>query len=84
MKFIALWIAFNAAYAREIDGRAKENISLNEFLLRICTFDEEQLIYHLVWQKFPQSSRLFFAIKNHYKEAIKKAREIQTRANSIA
>lgn len=63
MKFLALWIAFNAAYAREIDGSAKDNITLNEFLLRICTFDEEELIYQLVWQKFPQSIRLLFENK---------------------
>lgn len=60
MKFIALWISFNAAYAREIDGGAKDNASLNEFLLRICSYDDEQLIYHLIWQKFPNAIRVLF------------------------
>lgn len=57
-KFIALWIAFNAAYAREIDEHLGERVSFNEFLLRICAFDEDKAIYNLVWQKFSQSIRL--------------------------
>lgn len=63
MKFLALWIAFNAAYAREINGTTKESAALNGFLNRIYQLDKEQLIYHLIWQKFPQSIRLLFENK---------------------
>ena len=59
MKFICLWIAFNAAYARELeDNTGKDRATFNEFLLRICAFDEEKVIYNLVWKKFSQSIRL--------------------------
>ncbi|MCK3654531.1 hypothetical protein A4G19_01715 [Pasteurellaceae bacterium Macca] len=57
-QFIHLWIAFNAAYAREINGESKDRVNFNEFLLRICACDENQIIYHLVWKTFPQSIRL--------------------------
>ena len=59
MKFISLWISFNAAYARELeDNTGKDRATFNEFLLRICAFDKEQVIYNLVWKKFSQSIRL--------------------------
>lgn len=58
IKFISLWIAFNAAYARELDDVQHDRATFNEFLLRICAFDEEKTIYHLVWEKFSQSIRL--------------------------
>lgn len=57
MKFISLWIAFNAAYAREIENVTDRAIG-NEFLMRICSLDEEQQIYDLVWKKFSNSIRL--------------------------
>ncbi|PJG83337.1 HEPN domain-containing protein [Caviibacterium pharyngocola] len=56
-KFIALWIAFNAAYARELD-QVKDRAVFNEFLLRICALDEDKRIYDLIWKQFPQSIRL--------------------------
>ncbi|MGX2970482.1 hypothetical protein [Ursidibacter sp. B-7004-1] len=56
-QFISLWIAFNAAYARELDEQ-RDRATFNEFLLRICSFDNEKTIYHLVWKKFPQYIRL--------------------------
>ncbi len=59
MKFISLWIAFNAAYAREFENHiGKDRAIFNEFLARICTFDKERVIYNLVWKKFSDSIRL--------------------------
>ncbi|MDP8050994.1 HEPN domain-containing protein [Pasteurella atlantica] len=59
-KFITLWIAFNSAYAREIeDFGIKDRISFNEFLLRICSCDNDNVIYNLVWKEFTQSIRLW-------------------------
>lgn len=59
MKFISLWIAFNAAYAREFENHiGKDRAIFNEFLVRICTFDKERVIYNLVWKKFSDSIRL--------------------------
>lgn len=58
-KFISLWISFNAAYAREFENHiGKDRATFNEFLLRICAFDKDKIIYNLVWQKFSQSIRL--------------------------
>ncbi|URL01481.1 hypothetical protein L4F91_08025 [Avibacterium sp. 20-126] len=64
-KFIFLWIAFNSAYAKEIKNlENKERVNLNEFLLRICSLDEEQTIYTLVWKNFSQPIRLL--TNNHF------------------
>ncbi|WP_386696805.1 hypothetical protein [Lonepinella sp. MS14436] len=58
MKFVALWIAFNAAYARELEENLGDKASLNSFLQRLCSLDENQQIYHIIWTKFPQAIRL--------------------------
>ncbi|MDD6911181.1 HEPN domain-containing protein [Actinobacillus minor] len=59
MKFISLWISFNAAYARDFENHlGKDRATFNEFLLRICAFDKNKVIYNLVWKKFSQSIRL--------------------------
>lgn len=67
-QFIALWIAFNAAYARDIgDNIGKDHAVFNEFLAHICQLDREQSIYNLVWQKFSQSIRLLLENKFVFK-----------------
>ena len=58
-KFISLWIAFNAAYAREIeDIPIGDKATFNEFIMRICALDEEHQVYNLILQKFSGSIRL--------------------------
>lgn len=58
-KFISLWIAFNAAYARKIeDIPIGDKATFNEFIMRICALDEEHQVYNLIWQKFSGSIRL--------------------------
>lgn len=53
-RFIFLWIAFNAAYAREIDERCglSEQATFMEFLERLCGLDTERQLDALVWQAF--------------------------------
>lgn len=64
-KFISLWIAFNAAYAREIeDMQLGDKATFNEFIGRICAFDEDHQLYDLIWQKFSGSIRLL--LDNQY------------------
>lgn len=65
-RFIALWIAFNAAYAREFDGTARpaDRASFTEFLATICQLDQEGEIYRLVWQTFSGHIRLL--LDNRY------------------
>ncbi|MFJ3467176.1 hypothetical protein ACIPO9_15400 [Pseudomonas sp. NPDC090203] len=58
-RFIFLWIAFNAAYATDIDEqhRLSEQESFKAFLQKLCVLDSEHLIEKLVWSEFPGSIR---------------------------
>ncbi|WP_315360872.1 HEPN domain-containing protein [Neisseria bacilliformis] len=58
-RFTALWIAFNAAYAKEIDGRtlSAERSDFRQFLQTVCGLDKERLLYQLVWQTYSGSIR---------------------------
>lgn len=58
MQFVALWVAFNAAYAKELDERIGDRANFNEFLLKICALDEEKRVYNLAWTTFSQSIRM--------------------------
>ncbi|MEX9757059.1 hypothetical protein AB7W88_16565 [Providencia vermicola] len=59
-RFIFLWIAFNAAYACEIDERWRlsEQETFREFLDKLCLLDTTKQIDHLVWQEFSNSIRI--------------------------
>ena len=59
-RFIFLWIAFNAAYACEIDENARlsEQITFNGFLEKLCAMDSAKRIDQLVWQEFSGSIRI--------------------------
>ena len=59
-RFIFLWIAFNAAYATEIDDdrRLSEQETFKGFLEKLCDLDEHQQIEQLVWQEFSGSIRM--------------------------
>lgn len=58
-RFIFLWIAFNAAYATEIDDshRLSEQITFKAFLEKLCQLDGAKRIDALVWQEFAGSIR---------------------------
>lgn len=59
-RFIFLWIAFNAAYATEIDEnrRLSEQRTFKAFLQKICDLDKDRRIGDLVWQEFSGSIRV--------------------------
>ena len=59
-RFIFLWIAFNAAYATEIDDdrRLSEQDTFKGFLEKLCDLDEHKQIEQLVWQEFSGSIRM--------------------------
>jgi len=60
-RFIFLWIAFNAAYATEIDERYRlsEQATFRDFLKKLVDLDAEQgRIAELVWEQFPKSIRV--------------------------
>lgn len=59
-RFIFLWIAFNAAYAQEIDDsyRQLEHETFKQFLQKICDLDTEKKIDRLVWDEFSGPVRI--------------------------
>jgi hypothetical protein len=60
-QFIFLWIAFNAAYATEIDDRYRlsEQRTFREFLQKLADLGAARgRIEELVWREFPGSIRL--------------------------
>ncbi|MCC5793642.1 MAG: hypothetical protein JJT85_02770 [Chromatiales bacterium] len=65
-RFIFLWISFNAAYANEIRLRRdfSERRQLLGFLNRLIDSDKTNLLYEMVWRRYPNSIRLL--IDNHY------------------
>ena len=52
-KFIALWIAFNAAYADELSKEEAEHKVFRQFITRLCELDSEHLLYGIIWNEFP-------------------------------
>jgi hypothetical protein len=59
-RFIFLWIAFNAAYATEVDDRYRlpEQQTYQAFLQKLVDLDAGGRIGQLVWKEFPGSFRL--------------------------
>ncbi len=59
-QFIFLWIAFNAAYATEIDERYRlsEQGTFRTFLQKLNDLDSQGRIADLIWTEFPGSIRV--------------------------
>jgi hypothetical protein len=59
-RFIFLWIAFNAAYATEIDERYRlsEQETFRAFLQKLADLDRKGHLEELLWKEFPGSIRL--------------------------
>jgi len=66
IRFITLWIAFNAAYAKEMEAgmQLSDRTAFRQFLHTVCRLDKEQRIYQLVWETFSGSIRLL--LENRY------------------
>jgi len=58
-RFIFLWIAFNAAYAQELDSqdRASDRATFTAFLQKLCDLDNAKRIDELIWKEFSGSIR---------------------------
>ena len=58
-KFIFLWIAFNAAYAQELDDsdRTSDKATFTAFLQKLCDLDTSKRIDELIWKEFSGSIR---------------------------
>lgn len=64
LKFMCLWVAFNAAYAKDVKSETAtaDRSMFQEFLSLICSVDNEE-IYRLVWKTYPQSIRILLDSK---------------------
>jgi hypothetical protein len=66
IRFLMLWIAFNAIYAQEY--KAEESIGdrdvFKNFLKKLVHLDSEKLIHRIVWEAGDETLRLF--INNPY------------------
>lgn len=59
VRFILLWIGFNAAYAADIEAAlAGERERFKAFFADLVKLDREQRIYDVVWKRFPNEIRL--------------------------
>ena len=59
-QFIFLWIAFNAAYAQDLEFavRGSEKTSFAQFIDKLVELDQGNALDNLVWQQFTSSIRL--------------------------
>ncbi|QDJ13200.1 hypothetical protein CEP45_04760 [Mergibacter septicus] len=65
LKFVCLWVSFNAAYAHEIsDLELSEIQHFSLFLEKICQLDQDKRLYQAIWAKFSHSIRIL--LDNHY------------------
>lgn len=65
VRFILLWIGFNAAYAgdldRALDGEGKagsERERFDKFFATLVEMDRDNRIYNAIWERFSQEIRL--------------------------
>ncbi|GMN03899.1 hypothetical protein [Erythrobacter sp. MTPC3] len=65
VRFILLWIGFNAAYAgdldRALDGEGKagnERDRFDKFFATLVEMDRDNRIYNAIWERFSQEIRL--------------------------
>ncbi len=58
-RFIFLWIAFNAAYAQELDDsdRTSDKVTFTAFLEKLCNLDTSKRIEDMIWKEFSNSIR---------------------------
>lgn len=65
-RFIFLWIAFNAAYATEIDTLQglDQQTAFNAFIQKLHDLDTEKRLDQLVWTSYPSSIRVL--LDNRY------------------
>ena len=69
LKFISLWIAFNACYAENElnDFSLTERQRFTDFISKLVKHDQEEFIFELLWHKFSGPIRLLIDNKYAYK-----------------
>ena len=59
VKFVLLWIGFNAAYAGHVDDDLEsERGEFKQFFETLVALDDQSRIYTLVWERFSQEIRV--------------------------
>ncbi len=65
LRFILLWIGFNAAYAGDVQrAMDSERDHFREFFATLLTFDAGRRLYDAIWRRFPHEIRLL--LDNRY------------------
>ena len=66
VRFILLWIGFNAAYAADLERAVEgsERDRYREFFSALVRFDNKHRIYDMVWERFPHEIRQL--LENRY------------------
>ena len=66
--FVCFWIAFNAAYAEDIQENveAPERDQFGSYFEKILRLDGERKIYEAIWNRFSGSVRVLLANKYVY------------------
>lgn len=59
-KFLFLWVAYNAAYAQNLEGleQVSEHEKSSKFIAKLISLDSEDRLYHIVWSEFSSSVRV--------------------------
>jgi hypothetical protein len=60
IRFILLWVAFNAAYAQDVGGpdAGGERSAFRTFFEALVSLDRSNRIYNVVWKRFPNEIRV--------------------------
>jgi hypothetical protein len=65
VRFIMLWIGFNAAYAKDVGAELdNEREAFRVFFEALVTLDKDNRIYNAVWVRFPHEIRVL--LNNRY------------------
>lgn len=64
LKFITLWISFNACYAEAYNEEFTEKERFREFVKKLVEHDSQELFFNILWNKFSGPVRLL--IENQY------------------
>jgi hypothetical protein len=59
VRFVLLWMGFNAAYAADIDAAVTgERERFKAFFANLVALDRDQRVYDAVWKRFPNEIRM--------------------------
>lgn len=64
VRFILMWIGFNAAYANTINSEGRTREAFRDFFASLVALDAAQRIYRAVWQRFSNEIRVL--LDNQY------------------